>query len=127
VLPGNIERPGPILKQHETPLYQTLKEQPPTEFEVTKAEAVSVTANVAHCRIRITNKGGYAHLVHIRFDWPSAAPTPFMAVPSDNDFELLPIDARDIDLEWRTSGAQQQTAGTVIVNAANAPDARMAF
>ena len=127
VLPGNIERPGPILKQHETPLYQTLKEQPPTEFEVTKTEAVSVTTNVAHCRIRITNKGGYAHLVHIRFDWPSAAPTPFMAVPSDNDFELLPIDARDIDLEWRTSGAQQQTAGTVIVNAANAPDARMAF
>ena len=127
VLPGNPEHPWPILKQHETPLFQTLKEQPQTEFSVTKADAVSVAGPAAHLKIRIANKGGYAHLVHIRFEWPDSGHRPFMAVPSDNDFELLPNDARDIDLEWRTSGAQQQTAGTVIVSAVNAPDARMAF
>jgi hypothetical protein len=122
VLPGAPQPTPQLLAAHEKPLFQMLKEQPQTELAATKVEG-----GAARCRVRIANRGGYAHLVHMRFEWPQAGPKPYLAELSDNDFELLPNESREIELTWRTSTPNQQTAGTLIVDAANAPEARLAF
>jgi hypothetical protein len=63
----------------------------------------------------------------MRVEWPEAGPKPFLTEMSDNDFELLPNETREIELSWRSGSASPQAAGTLIVNAANAPEARLAF
>jgi beta-mannosidase len=127
VLPGEQKRAANLLVVHETPLFQTLKEQPRTELAVTKVESAPGADSPAHCLVRIVNTGGYAHLVHMRVEWPEAGPKPFLTEMSDNDFELLPNETREIELSWRSGSASPQAAGTLIVNAANAPEARLAF
>ena len=122
VLPGAPAVTPQLLAAHEKPLFQMLKEQPPTQLAVTKAEAAA-----GRCHVRIVNKGGYAHLVHMRFEWPAAGTKPFLAEMSDNDFEMLPYESREIDLTWRTTDPKQQVAGTLVVNAGNAPEVRLAF
>jgi hypothetical protein len=62
----------------------------------------------------------------MRFTWPQARPAPYLAELSDNDFEMLPNETREIDLTWRTSD-EKTAAGTLIVNAANAPIMSLAF
>ncbi len=128
VLPGGQKREADLLAVHETPLFQTLKEQPKTELDVTKLESVAAAGSLpAQCRVRIVNKGGYAHLVHMRVEWPEAGPKPYLTEMSDNDFELMPNESREIELSWRSVAASAQAAGTLIVNAANAPEARLEF
>ena len=120
VLPGGEKRNGDLLAAHEKPLFQTLKEEPPTELAVTKVADLATGE-----RVRIANKGGYAHLVHLRFEWTGAKP--FLVEMSDNDFELMPREAREIELTWRNSGPGPKAAGGVVVNAANAGEVRVAF
>jgi len=120
VLPGEEKRTGDLLAAHEKPLFEMLKEEPQTELAVTK-----VAGSAAESRVRIANKGGYAHLVHLRFEWTGAKP--FLAQMSDNDFELMPGEAREIELSWRNAGAGQKAAGSVVVNAGNAAEVRVAF
>lgn len=122
VLPGAPKVTPQLLAAHEKPLFQTLKEQPKTEFAVTKVEGAA-----GRCHVRITNKAGYAHLVHMRFEWPSAGPKPYLAEFSDNDFEMMPSESREIELTWRTSTPNQPVAGTLVVNAANASETKLAF
>jgi hypothetical protein len=62
----------------------------------------------------------------MRFEW-LAGSGPYMAEFSDNDFELLPNESREIELNSRKSAPGQVVAGTLVVNAANAPEVRMAF
>ena len=127
VLPGGQSRATDLLAVHEKPLFQTLKEQPKTELAVTKTEAAVQNGPGSHCKVRIANKGGYAHLVHMRFEWPGTGAKPFLAEMSDNDFELMPDESREIELDWRTSGTGAATTGTLIVNAANAGETRLTF
>ena len=126
VLPGAPQPTPQLLPSHEKPLFQMLKEQPQTELAVTKPESVPAAGPDSECRVRITNKGGYAHVVHMRFEW-LAGSGPYMAEFSDNDFELLPNESREIELNSRKSAPGQVVAGTLVVNAANAPEVRMAF
>ena len=44
----------------------------------------------ARRKVRLENKGGYAHLVHMRFEWAQSGVAPYVAELSDNDFEMLP-------------------------------------
>jgi hypothetical protein len=128
VMPGTPRRSPDLLAQHEKPLFQMLKEEPTTELQVTKLDAALTAAGGgAGCRVRIVNQGGYAHLVHMRFEWPQAGVTPYLAELSDNDFEMLPNESREIELMWRIKGASQQATGSLIVNAANAPEVRLTF
>jgi beta-mannosidase len=126
VFPGEQRRASGLLSAHEKPLFQTLKEQPQTEFALTKAEAPP-GRSPGRCRIQIANRGGYAHLVHIRVEWPADGFKPFLTELSDNDFELLPNESREIEINWRTSITGEQASGTLIVDAANAPEVRLAF
>ncbi len=123
VLPGAPEPAAGLLAAHDKPLFETLKDQPETVLEATKAAGCGATG----CRIRVTNKGGYAHLVHMRFVWPEASAKPFLAELSDNDFELLPNESREIEVSWRTAKASQKAAGVLVVDAANAPELRLDF
>ena len=126
VLPGAPKAAPDLLAAHQKPLFQTLKEHPQTELAATKLDSTPAAGPLTQCRVRVANKGGYAHLVHMRFEWPQAGPAPYIAELSDNDFELLPNESREIELTWKTT-AQQKAAGALVVNAANAPETRLAF
>ena len=127
VLPGGSQETPQLLAAHEKPLFQLLKEQPQTELAVARMELVPADGPAAQCRVRITNKGGYAHQVHMRFEWLAAGAEPYLAELSDNDFELLPNESRVIELSWQKTTPNQIVAGTLVVNAANAPEAKFAF
>ena len=127
VLPGGQQRTAELLRAHEKPLFQTLKEQPETELAVTEAVPVAADGALARCRVRIVNRGGYAHLVHMRVEWPGAGPQPYLGELSDNDFELMPHESREMELEWRNSNSGRQANGMLIVKAANSAEARLAF
>jgi beta-mannosidase len=127
VIPGTPHRSPDLLAEREKPAFQLLKEQPQIKLAVTSLQPAQATADGGlHSRVRLVTKGGYAHLVHMRFTWPQAGPTPYLAESSDNDFEMLPNESKEIDLTWRTSD-KKQAAGTLIVNAANAPEVRLDF
>jgi hypothetical protein len=126
VLPGAPPAAPSLLHAHEEPLFQTLKEQPQTQLVLAKLDPHSSPASSSR-RIQVTNKGGYAHLVHMRFEWPQTGPKPYVAELSDNDFELMPNETREIDLTWRSSTPSETVAGTLVVNAVNAPESRLAF
>ncbi len=123
VMPGEAKPTADLLAIHEKPLFQTLKEQPETALEVTKVDC----ASARRCRVKIENKGGYAHLVYMRFVWPETGVKPYLAEMSDNDFELMPGESREIELSWKTAAPDGKAAGTLVVNAMNAPEARLAF
>jgi hypothetical protein len=127
VLPGGRERTAELLQAHEMPLFQTLKEQPKTEIAVTGVGPVAAGGAVEHCRVRLENRGGYAHLVHLRVEWTGDGPQPYSSELTDNDFELMPRERRDMELEWRSSNPGRTARGTLIVKAANSAETRLAF
>jgi len=127
VFPGAAPRAPGLLSAHEKPLFQTLKEQPETELAVTKAAPVATDEGQSRCRMRIENRGGYAHLVHMRVEWQGDGAKPYLMELSDNDFELLPNESREIELDWRSSSSNPRATGTLIVNAANAAEALLDF
>jgi len=127
VMKGTPHRAEDLLAEHEKPAFQMLKEQPQTELAVTKVDAAAAAADGgARSRVRLVNKGGYAHLVHMRFEWAQSGVAPYVAELSDNDFEMLPGEAREIELTWRVKGGAA-AAGSLVVNAANAAEVRVAF
>jgi beta-mannosidase len=127
VLPGGHERTAELLRAHEKPLFQTLKEQPETEIAATEVGPVAVDGAVARCRVRLENQGGYAHLVHLRVEWTGDGPQPYLSELNDNDFELMPRETREMELDWRSSNSGRQAKGTLIVKAANSAEMRLAF
>jgi hypothetical protein len=46
---------------------------------------------------------------------------------NDNDFELMPRETREMELDWRSSNSGRQAKGTLIVKAANSAEMRLAF
>jgi beta-mannosidase len=123
VLPAQQPPEPDLLAAHEKPLFQTLKEQPQTELAVIRIEAAPPSARL---RVRIANHGGYAHLVHLRIEWAGSGVKPYLTELNDNDFELMPGESRDIAIDWRSAGSTR-VGGTLIVDAANAPEARLSF
>jgi hypothetical protein len=63
----------------------------------------------------------------MRVEWPGAGPQPYLRELSDNDFELMPHESREMELEWRNSNSGRQANGMLIVKAANSAEARLAF
>lgn len=127
ILPGDQKIVPNLLSLHEKPLFQTLKEQPETTLLATKIGQPQFDQGVMHLRVRIENRGGYAHLVHMRVEWKGAGPRPKIFEFSDNDFELLPKEFKEIEFESRNQNSNQSTAWTLIVSAANAPEATLPF
>jgi beta-mannosidase len=127
VLPAQQPPAPQLLAAHEKPLFQTLKEQPATELTVAKIDSPAGSAGLARLRVRIANRGGYAHLVHIQIEWTGTGAKPFLTEMSDNDFELMPGETKEIGVDWRNSGSGGRASGTLIVDAANASEARLSF
>ena len=121
VMPGGEKPAADLLAAHEKPLFQMLKERPETSLEVTKTECSATD----RCRVRVENKGGYAHLVHMRFEWTGVKP--YLAQMSDNDFEMMPGESREIELSWKPATPAEKAAGTLVMEAVNAPETRLAF
>ena len=127
VLPHPQQSPAKLLAFHDKPLFQTLKEQPQTVLYISKAAPIETKAAASHFRVRIENTGGYAHLVYLRVEWQDAEHKPFVTELSDNDFELLPHESKDINVEWRLQQPVPPKSGRLIVNAANGKATSLTF
>jgi len=127
VLTGPQKSAPDLLAIHEKPLFQTLKEQPETTLLVTKFGSSRDDKGVVHSMIRFENRGGYAHLVHLNSEWNGTGQGPFIVEFSDNDFEMLPKEAKEIEIESRPESPNQQMNWTLTVSAANAPGTTLAF
>jgi len=127
VLPEDRRIVPDLLSMHEKPLFQTLKEQPVTTLLPTKIGQSQFDKGVMRVRVRIENRGGYAHLVHMRVEGKGTGAGPCMVEFSDNDFEMLPRESKEIELETRTGSPDQSMAWTLIVSAANASEATLAY
>lgn len=126
-MPGiDLGRRG-ILAQHQKPLYEMLKEQPETKLEVAEAQVPVLKGVEGRWRVTVTNVGGYAHLVNLHVNWNGNGEKPFLTEESDNDFELLPKESKQIDVTWRSSAVDHHVAGTLTVTAANAPETHINF
>jgi beta-mannosidase len=123
-LPGGAEWKHEVLEQRATPLFETLKNLPQAKLETTLPGCEPAEGG-GLCRLRIHSTQGFAHLVHLRVEWNSAPP--FLAELSDNDFEMLPGETREIELRWRTGDPHTGVHGAWVLDAANAPEARREF
>jgi hypothetical protein len=112
------------LAERETPLFETLQKLPATQLAAEKTGCEKADHGGLR-RVRITNTAGYAHLVHLRMEWSTAAP--YIEELSDNDFELLPNESREIELRWRSNNPQVEVHGAWVLDAANAAELRQAF
>lgn len=63
----------------------------------------------------------------MRMEWTGDGPQPYLSEFSDNDFELMPRETREIELEWRGAKSGRPVKGTLIVKAANSVETRLAF
>jgi beta-mannosidase len=83
------------------PLFEILKDLPPASVSI-EPRAGATKSFV------IRNQDGYAHLVHLRIEWPQGI-RPYIAELSDNDFDLMPGESRRIALTTRTHTKQGET------------------
>jgi hypothetical protein len=63
----------------------------------------------------------------LRVEWAGYDPQPYLSELNDNDFELMPHESRDLELEWRNSKVGGRAKGALIVKAANSTETRLAF
>lgn len=120
VLPGDPQLSANLLEEHEKPLFQILKELPQTQLTASKIGDCENDGERRFCRVRIANNGGYAHLVHLEVEWSADGRQPYLTEFTDNDFELLPNESREIVVEWRSKFQGEIPNGELIVDAANA-------
>jgi beta-mannosidase len=126
VLPPPQQRPASLLGLRDKPLFQTLKELPRTQLAVSATSPATADATWTRSTLHIENKGGYAHLVHMRIEWNDNASRPYVFEFGDNDFELFQQQSKDIELRWR--GVDPTHAGGIlIVGAASSPEIRLSF
>jgi hypothetical protein len=60
-------------------------------------------------------------------EWKGTGPRPKIVEFSDNDFELMPKESKEIEFESQNENGDQSKAWTLIVNAANAPETTLPF
>jgi hypothetical protein len=105
--------PG-LLAAHEKPLFQSLKEQPQTELEVTRVSPIENHDGSLHCRVLIANKQQYARLIHLQMPWKGTESAAYLTSLSDNDFDLLPHESKVIEVAWRPQLAPKDSAKLTI-------------
>ncbi len=107
------------LAVHEKPLFQTLKEQPSASVEVQGTPAVA-QGEVVRETIRLVNGAEYARLVRLRAEWDAKGPEPYTTEFSDNAFDLLPHEEKNVVVEWRVHAKNVgDSFGRVIVDGVN--------
>jgi beta-mannosidase len=111
-----------ILSARVKPLFETLKNQPPAVVQAPKTIEARAAEGKAVASFSLSNKSkSYARLVRARAKWSSAEKqSPFLVIHSDNYFDLMPGETRDISLEFRLpEGANQPAHGYLVVEGSN--------
>lgn len=101
-------------------LYELLSTQLRTTISLSAPNYAAPTnpeSQVQFRTITLRNEGSYAHAVHLRLQWKGDAP--FYASLSDNDFDLLPGEARIIRLAWKSVSTGQPATGELEVTGPN--------
>ncbi len=127
-LPGSPSPTPKLLSTREMPLFQWLKELPATQIG-TEIKDVEVRNDSSRSFVlRLTNHGGYAHLVSLWADWGKTNENqrPFVEF-SANDFEMLPGESRVIRVNWPCAQSAAGAGEYLYVDAANAPAQKLAM
>jgi len=109
-----------VLASREKPLFQSLKEQPPTTVETAASVAAKADGNTATLALNLKDGKNYARLIRLRVEWDG--PQPFSSIYSDNYFDLLPGEAKAISLEVKFADKLAAPLhGRLIVAGSNLP------
>jgi len=110
-----------ILMARSKPLFQTLKEQPAAMLQPMKAVAATAKGRKASGTLTLSNGPAYARLVRMRVEWHAPElQVPYLVTYSDNYFDLLPAETREILLEFLLGeGANGFQQGNVIIAGSN--------
>jgi len=96
-----------------------LQNSPPTTLTLPAEIHADISAEKANAALRIVNGSGYARLVRIRAEWPTAG-SPYLTMFSDNYFDLLPGEEKSLALEmFLPAGHGARIAGTLTVEGPN--------
>lgn len=112
-----------MLAAREKPLFEMLKDLPPVEVRIPASLSARVSNQKAQVKLRVTNGDRYAHLVRVRAEWNGEPPrVPYLLLYSDNYFDLLPGESREIVVEAFFSQPISGTvSGALLVEGCNVP------
>lgn len=106
-----------VLAAREKPLFQMLKEQPATTMH-TAVVAATASGNGATLTLNLVNGKNYARLVRLRMVWDEAQP--YMSLYSDNYFDLMPGQQKQVSVELKFLGKPNAPVhGKLIVAGSN--------
>ena len=111
-----------ILAARTKPLFETLQNQPAATLLLPKTLEARFAEGKAITSFSIPNQSGfYARLIRIRENWKSSATeAPFLAIYSDNYFDLLPGETKEITVEFQLpEGASRAAQGLIVVEGSN--------
>jgi hypothetical protein len=126
-MPQALPATPSLLAAHEKPLFQILKEEPQTELEVTRISPIESHDGSLHCRVRIANKQRYARLIHLQMPWKDAESAAYLTSLSDNDFDLLPKESKEIEVAWRPQPLAPKDTAKLTVSAINSRPIDVSF
>jgi len=110
-----------ILAAHEKPLFESLKDQPAGDLSLPAKLEAKVSERRAKLSLNLQANAQYARLVRVRAEWDGPQEqTPYLVLYGDNYFDLLPKEAKTIDLDvFLPSQWGQKVAGHLIVEGTN--------
>jgi len=110
-----------MLAAHEKPLFEMLKELPPADVRIPAKLRAQVANQKAQVKLNVTNGDRYARLVRVRAEWngePSRVP--YLLLYSDNYFDLLPGESKEVVIDAFLSQASSETvSGTFLLEGSN--------
>ena len=110
-----------LLAAREKPLFESLKDQPTAELSLPARLEAKVSGRRAKLSLNLQARGQYARLVRVRAEWDGPQePAPYLILYGDNYFDLLPREAKTINLDvFLPSQRSQKVVGHLIVEGTN--------
>jgi len=112
-----------LIASRDKPLFEMLKDLPPAAVGLPPEVKAKVSGNKATIPLTFANGPQYARLVRVRIDWETRAEgNPDLLLFSDNYFDLLPGEKRDLEIRVSAStGTLGPIQGKLVVAGSNVP------
>jgi hypothetical protein len=110
-----------LLAAHEKPLFESLKDQPAADLSLPAKLEAKVSGRRAKLSLNLQATEQYARLVRVRAEWDGPQEqAPYLVLYGDNYFDLLPKEAKTIDLDvFLPAQWGKKVAGHLIVEGTN--------
>jgi hypothetical protein len=116
-----------LLAAREKPLFESLKDEPAAELSLPVKLAAKVSGRRAKLSLNLQATGQYARLVRVRAEWEGPQEqAPYLILYGDNYFDLLPREAKSIDLDvFLPAQRLQKVVGHLIVEGTNVANTKI--